>query len=388
MKNKLLNFLMLSKESKVWFKTYRTEIIRENYNVLWATSGLLSLMCLALYFSTLLDSAVDAGRSILYMIMFCISAIIWLYTQFYLRTHKRSALKVAYLFVGVVYVYAIILGVFITKDEVFLTICVLLFCIPLLLMDKIWRMGLYQLFWTSLIVFLTARYHRPDIAYMNICDSIICCIFGMVLSNYINRLRIENYAAKMADYQIRPHMITNVISSIQVMCRKDPKEAEQALCVFADYLRNSMYDPNMQGMIRFEKEMEHVRSFIMVEQIRFKERLRVLYDLEVKDFEIPSLTVQPMAENAIKHGILRRREGGTLTIASREYPAFYEVSITDDGIGFDTTEKPLGERQHVGIENVRQRLSILCGGSLRINSVIGEGTNVILQIPKKTVKKH
>ena len=136
--------------------------------------------------------------------------------------------------------------------------------------------------------------------------------------------------------------------------------------------------------ISFEKELEHVRCYLNLLQLRFGEALRVEYDLECTDFRLPTLTLQPLVENAVTYGVRKSSEGkGFVLIRSREYPDRYEVSVTDNGPGFVPDTLPGdSERSHVGLQNVRNRLSQVLGGNLEIHSVSGEGTTVTIILPK------
>lgn len=140
---------------------------------------------------------------------------------------------------------------------------------------------------------------------------------------------------------------------------------------------------SLREPVAFSTELEHTKAYLDLEQLRFVDELTVVYDLECTDFLLPTLTLQPLVENAVNHGIRSKESGtGTVTIASRELPDRYEVSVTDDGPGFDPDEKPDDSRSHIGLENVRSRLRSLCGGELRIASRPGHGSQVTIALPK------
>ena len=109
------------------------------------------------------------------------------------------------------------------------------------------------------------------------------------------------------------------------------------------------------------------------------------FEMNSDDFEIPALTIQPIVENAIKHGLMKLQKGGTIRVVSYETDTHYCVSVMDDGVGFDTT-RLLDERKHVGIRNIRERLKAMVNGSLEIESAVGVGTKVLVQIPKEAKK--
>ncbi|MFA9466241.1 MAG: histidine kinase [Velocimicrobium sp.] len=185
--------------------------------------------------------------------------------------------------------------------------------------------------------------------------------------------------------QIHPHFLYNSISSIQMLCRKDPLRAELALAEFADFLRGNMDSLKSSKSIAFEKELQHVKAYLYLEKVRFGDLLHVDYDIQVKDFLIPPLTIQPLVENASKHGVGEKETGGTICIKTREDRDNIEVTIEDDGVGFDTEVicKEENGENHIGLQNVKEHIERQCGGSMRIISQVGVGTQITIKIPKQ-----
>ena len=202
------------------------------------------------------------------------------------------------------------------------------------------------------------------------------------------QMQKELYEAKVSLMvsQIQPHFLYNSLTSIAMMCTKDPKKARSATINFADYLRGNMNSLKQKAPVPFTQELEHLKKYLMLEQMRFGDMLNIEYDIQTTDFVIPQLSVQPLVENAVKHGVGMKEDGGTVTIATREEDDCYKVIITDDGVGFDTS-KPIKDdgRSHVGMENVRQRLKELCDADVIIESEIGKGTVATIRIPKDSV---
>lgn len=200
------------------------------------------------------------------------------------------------------------------------------------------------------------------------------------------QMQKELYEAKVSLMvsQIQPHFLYNSLTSIAMMCTKDPKLARTATINFADYLRGNMNSLKQKTPVPFTQELEHLKKYLMLEQMRFGDLLHIEYDIQATDFELPQLSVQPLAENAVKHGVGMKEDGGTVTIATREEDDCYKVIISDDGVGFDTS-KPIEDdgRSHVGMENVRQRLKEMCDADVIIESEIGKGTVATIRIPKK-----
>ena len=185
--------------------------------------------------------------------------------------------------------------------------------------------------------------------------------------------------------QIQPHFMYNTLSSIAMLCKLDPETAYQATITFSQYLRSNMDSLKQTKPIPFEQELEHLKKYLYIEKLRFGKKLNIEYDIQATDFELPQLSIQPLAENAVKHGLSKKRGGGTLTISTRETDNAYEVIVADDGVGFDTSAPIPNDdgRSHVGMENIKRRLKEMCGAEVVIESEIGKGTTARVIIPKK-----
>ncbi len=183
--------------------------------------------------------------------------------------------------------------------------------------------------------------------------------------------------------QIRPHFIYNCLSSISYLCTKDPQLAVEAIDDFSSFLRVNFSNISQNKIVPFTQELEHTMKYLKLEKMRFEDRVRVYFDIRANDFEIPSLTLQPLVENAVKHGICKRAEGGTIVVKTSETDKEYLVEVTDDGVGFDPKVPPDDGRVHVGLTNVQNRLKNMVNGKLEIYSKIGKGTRMSIHIPKK-----
>lgn len=183
--------------------------------------------------------------------------------------------------------------------------------------------------------------------------------------------------------QIKPHFLHNSLGVIQELCHSEPLAAEDAIGNFAQYLKGNMGALESDELIPFKKELEHAECYLEIEKLRFGDQLNVEIKAEDVRIKLPALTIQPLVENAVRHGVRKREESGTVTISATEYPDRCEVVIEDDGPGFDPTEPQEDGKLHVGIANVRQRLQRMCGGELRIDSAPGEGTRAIIILPKE-----
>ena len=164
--------------------------------------------------------------------------------------------------------------------------------------------------------------------------------------------------------------------------------AAKTTAKFSRYLQGNMSALQDEGLIPFSKELEHTRIYLDIEKVRYEDELQVEYDVRCLDFAVPALTLQPIVENAVRHGVRGKEGPGTVTLATREYPDRFEITVKDDGPGFDPLNPPPQNdgREHIGVSNVRRRLAQMCGGSLRIQSRIGEGTLVTIELPKNQGK--
>jgi len=184
--------------------------------------------------------------------------------------------------------------------------------------------------------------------------------------------------------QIQPHFLYNSLAVISRLCDDDPAQAKRATINFSNYLRANMNLLERTEPIPFENELNHTIGFLNLEKAMYGEALNVIYDIQTKNFKLPALTVQPIVENAVKHGIGKKEGGGIVAISTKETENNYLVIITDDGAGFENGKTANDGQQHIGINNVRLRLSAQCGGSLEIEGKPGAGTTATIIIPKNS----
>lgn len=229
---------------------------------------------------------------------------------------------------------------------------------------------------------------------------VVSVIFTVALTEHTRQIQIERLNIQrqcqialeraqrtemaLMQTQIKPHFLYNTLSAIECLCEIDGKKAQAAVADFADYLRTNIDFTAETRLIPIEKELENVRHYLSLEQMRFDERLRVQYDIKTGDFMLPPLVVQPIVENAVRHGVTKKLEGGTVSITVGETKLSYMITVEDDGVGFEP--EYLGRREcahaHVGINNVRKRLIRQCNGTLVIDSRVGDGTTAVITIPK------
>lgn len=216
----------------------------------------------------------------------------------------------------------------------------------------------------------------------------------MVMFNFFHEALAEEYLEKEKELmesritlmisQIQPHFLYNSLNSIYHLCDMDAKLAQQAIGNFSEYLHHVLGSLKRTSPVLFDQELQNVKAYLELEQLRFDD-LRIVYQIEASNFFVPALSVQPLVENAVKHGICSKEEGGTLVLTTREQAGFFEIIVEDDGVGFDITKLKDDGEIHLGVQNVKQRVEAMVGGSLEIMSTPGVGTTAIIRLPKERV---
>ena len=214
-------------------------------------------------------------------------------------------------------------------------------------------------------------------------------MFGFALSDQIEQdrrrqLEIANQRASIMVLQMRPHFIYNTMTSIYCLCDQDPQQAKQVVMDFTAYLRKNFTAVASTSPIPFTAELEHVRAYLAVEQTLYEDSLLVEYDTPHTRFRVPPLTLQPIVENAVKHG--RDPYAGPLRISirTRKTDSGSVITVTDNGRGYD----PAGDDEpHIALKNIQERLEIMCGGQLEIAPGEGGGTVVTLTVPDSAVQE-
>lgn len=218
--------------------------------------------------------------------------------------------------------------------------------------------------------------------------------FRVIVRNQQASVRVANLEQELEESrfdvalsQIQPHFLYNALGSIYHLCGKDPERAQKAVSDFSDYLRVNLGSIRRKAPVPFDTELRHVETYLELEKMSAGEELSYRFDIRTSAFSLPVLSLQPLVENAVKHGVLRRSGGGTVVVATREYDDRYEVTVSDDGVGFAPECAPAGDGIHIGIRNVRQRLDIMCGGTLTVNSEPDRGTTAVITLPKGGAEK-
>ena len=210
-------------------------------------------------------------------------------------------------------------------------------------------------------------------------------MFGIILCDQIEQYmrqqrEISHQRASIMVLQMRPHFIFNTMMSIYYLCAQDSKKAQQVTLDFTSYLRKNFSAIASENTIPFSNELEHTRAYLAVEQVQFEDGLFVEYDTPHTRFRVPPLTLQPIVENAVKHGMDPDSAPLRICIRTRETDAGHEITVEDNGPGFAQTNMDESE-PHIALANIQQRLEIMCGGTLTVMPREGGGTVVKITLP-------
>lgn len=209
---------------------------------------------------------------------------------------------------------------------------------------------------------------------------------AIVRQSIQEKLQVE---AAWLQAQIQPHFLFNALNTIIALSEIDVVRMQKVLEAFSQLLRAKFTFNELDQMVPIEKELQIVQSYLYIEQERFAERLYVHWEVEENtSFFLPSLTIQPLVENAVHHGIMKRSEGGSLTIQVLQKQSYFEIIIEDDGIGMEreVVENLLDQttklQSGIGLLNTDLRLKRKYGQGLQIKSMKGVGTTISFRIPR------
>ena len=214
------------------------------------------------------------------------------------------------------------------------------------------------------------------------------CVAAFCMFLFMLRDQQDRYAAQQEEnarqktsilvLQMRPHFIYNTLMTIYSLCNLDPQKARQVTMDFTDYLRKNFKAVASGNIIPFSAELEHTRAYLAVEQAQHEEMLIVEYDTQFTQFRLPPLTLQPLAENAVKHGMNPYTGPLHVTIRTYHMDSGSVIVVEDNGLGFDVAEI---SDSHTTLMNIRQRLELMCRGKMEIMPRDGGGTVVTIRIP-------
>lgn len=203
------------------------------------------------------------------------------------------------------------------------------------------------------------------------------------LERNLEMMRIKNSASQM-----QPHFLYNALSSIREIVMKDPVYASDLIYDFTVYLRACIRTMKDGELISIQQELDNIRAYANIEKMRMGKRLNMIYNIKDEEFKVVPLSIQPLVENAIRHGIYQKGKlGGTVSITVKNVSDMHMIIVKDDGVGFDyqkvRDEVERGKRESIGLDNVIYRVKNQLHATVIIDSKIGTGTTVTVCIPRE-----
>ena len=213
-------------------------------------------------------------------------------------------------------------------------------------------------------------------------------VWGIAILNLILQENMDNHIRQQKEIadqkasilmlQMRPHFIYNTMTSIYYLCDQDPAKAKQVTLDFTTYLRKNFAGIASGNTVPFVDELEHTRAYLAVEQAQFEDVLFVNFNTPHTLFRLPPLTLQPIVENAVKHGMSESKTPIHVSVTTEKTDKANLIIVEDDGPGY----KPADDNEpHIALNNIRQRLEMMCKGTLEIMPREGGGTLVKVTIP-------
>lgn len=207
-----------------------------------------------------------------------------------------------------------------------------------------------------------------------------------------SEIRIAQNETKLAESrftmmmsQIRSHFVFNVLNAISGMCKYDPEKADRTIVHFARFLRSNIDIMQNDELVHFHNALRHLEDYIALEQVRYGDKIQFVTDIEEDNFVLPPLVMQPVVENSIKHGLVSKPTGGTITLRTRKDENNVYIIIEDDGVGYDSAME-ISEKS-IGLQNIRFRLQHMMNGELKTESIVNIGTKTTITIPRKEAEK-
>ena len=213
----------------------------------------------------------------------------------------------------------------------------------------------------------------------------ICALsmYSLIVSDYIMQIirqerEIAHQRASVMALQMRPHFIYNTMMSIYYLCKQDADKAQQVTLDFTSYLRKNFTAIASEELVPFKDELEHARAYLAVEQAQHEDMLYVDYDTLHTDFSVPSLTLQPLVENAVKHSLDPNGDPLHIYVRTQQTDKASAIIVENNGLDYQPSND---NEPHIALSNIRQRLRMMCKGELTIATREGGGTIVKVIIP-------
>lgn len=240
---------------------------------------------------------------------------------------------------------------------------------------------IYFLYMTAAL--LVHMFYEVDIAVVFGMTLFALVSFGLILldnmDQYMRQQReIANQRANVTVLQMRPHFIYNTMMTVYYLCKQDADKAQQVTLDFTTYLRNNFAAIASEDPIPFADELKHTQAYLAVEQAQHEGRLFVDFDTPHTHFHVPPLTLQPLVENAVKHGMNPSGDPLHIYVKTRQTNSGSEIIVENNGPDFNPTDD---NEPHIALNNIRQRLEMMCNGKMEISPCEGGGTLVKVTIP-------
>ena len=210
-------------------------------------------------------------------------------------------------------------------------------------------------------------------------------MFVLILSDNMEQYmrqqqEIAHQRANVMVLQMRPHFIYNTMMTIYCLCKQDADKAQQVTLDFTDYLRNNFSAIASENPVPFADELKHTQAYLAVEKAQHEDNLFTEFDTPHTLFRVPPLTLQPLVENAVKHGMKLEGDPLHIYVKTRKTNSGSEIIVENDGPGFNPADD---NEPHIALNNIRQRLKMMCNGKLILSDREGGGTKVVVKIPAK-----
>ena len=231
-----------------------------------------------------------------------------------------------------------------------------------------------KLTWAQRIVFLI-NFFTPSYIQGVLVELLL--LVGLVRSYTEQKDEVARQRARIAVLQMRPHFIHNTLMSIYYLCAQDPEKAQRVIKDFSRHLQSNFTAVAQEGTIPFAKELEHTRAYLAVEQARYEGQLFVEFDTPNTFFRVPALTIQPIVENAIQHGLDPDLGPLYVSVVTEDAPDGVRIIVEDTGLGYAPTD----DAPQFALDNIRERLKTMCSGTLSIEPREAGGTKVTVFVP-------
>lgn len=373
-------------------------IRRENKKVLYHLSLLEICLMLFLVINSYLVPQF-AGYRPAYVLFGAGACIVRLGIKYVGLTNKLRYLT--HLCVISTYVFSICIGTLCQPEHAATSVCAAIILIPMLIIDRRHVLLLESAFAVIATIILAYIYKSPALFHLDFinCVSyfIVSCyaltkVHGFRIFNLLNTFKkgqeekerlkqeIEQSRLQLLLGQIKPHFIFNVLNSLSALCLEDPKKANKGILTFSKFLRANVTSMEKEQMHPFSEELENIFAYVKLEQLRYGKKVRFDFDCVIDRFYVPTLSLQPLIENAIRHGIAPKEGSGVVSLKTYADDKNIYIEVADNGVGFDTSEAPTP--LSTGIRNVEKRWQYLQNATFKLASQLNEGTCLTIAIPK------